>query len=329
MQVDVFIDCFLVCGCLLLARGQSLGGAALIGLAAAFKGPPLLFAAYLLLRRRFAAAAATVLVAVTLNLLPDLIIPPAGGEPRLMFWLEHFVFNTLGGQLGSWDGMSIFNQSIAGTLQRLATSTLDFAPAEPRYVPNARAVSQVEVKVLAYGLMAILALAAMLAALRGEARLRRAPAARSTGRDDDVESGRSAPGNCRGRLPSLTALELSSVAILMLLMSPMSHITHLGVLVLPAFCLARIAACTGNRVITVTLIIAALAGIGVNKDLIGNFLYSIYLWSGFPTLGLLMLLLGCCIAMARGECEPPRTARQSVRSGQACAPPVVENRVTG
>jgi hypothetical protein len=46
-QIDLMIDFLAVAGCLLLVRGDRVVGAVLIGLAAAFKGPPLLFAAYL------------------------------------------------------------------------------------------------------------------------------------------------------------------------------------------------------------------------------------------------------------------------------------------
>jgi hypothetical protein len=292
-QVDVFIDFFAVAGCLLLLRGRTLGGAALIGLAAAFKGPPLLFAAYLAFRRSFGAAAVVVLVAVGLNLLPDLIVPPASGEPRLQVWLQHYVFNTLGGPLGSWDGMSIFNQSLAGTLQRLATSTLDFTPEEITYLPSTRVASELVLKLAAYAAMGVLLIAAVVAALRGQAVA------------GPQQSGAKQGAPPKGELPSLTALELAAVSTLMLLLSPMSHLTHLAVLVLPAFCLARIAVMSGDRIAAATLAVAVLSGIAANKDLIGGFAYTIYLWSGVPTLGMLMLLAGCLLAMARGECGPP------------------------
>ena len=61
-----------------MTRDRIISGAVLIKLAAAFKGPPLLFVGYLAFRRRWLAAGATTVVALGANLLPDLIARPAG-----------------------------------------------------------------------------------------------------------------------------------------------------------------------------------------------------------------------------------------------------------
>jgi hypothetical protein len=94
------------------------------------------------------------------------------------------------------------------------------------------------------------------------------------------------------------------VSALMLLMSPMSDLAHLGILILPAFCLARIAVFTADRAISTTLMAAAVGALSVNKDLIGSTAYTVVLWIGIATLSTLALWVGCMIALSRGRVEP-------------------------
>jgi glycosyl transferase family 87 len=283
MQVDVMIDCLVAVGCLLLIRGQGVAGAVLIGIAAAFKGPPLLFAAYLIFRRQWLSAGALLAVAIGLNLLPDLFVTAPDGRIRLLVWLSNDALPVLGGKLGSWNGVSVYNQSIAGTFQRLLTTTLQPASAEGLQNDNPWHLSETLVKAVAYGAMVLLLLASMIAAVRGQA------LSRHNGRSD---------------LPSKTALEFAAVTILMLLMSPMCDLAHLGILILPLFCLARLAFVDHDRVAGAALILAAACAI-LRKDLIADGPYTAVLWGGAATWCMVALWAGCVWALARGRAAPP------------------------
>ena len=283
-QVDVIIAYLAVAGCHRLVRGRNFSGAAMIGLAAAFKGPPLLFAAYLVLRRNWTAAGLIVLVAVGVNLLPDLAISPPDGQLRLAVWLERFVLTSFNEELGSWHGVGGVNQALGGTVHRLLTAPTFQSGLS--YVTGYRQIPEGLISVGAYGLMLILLAASAVAGLQGQGRAR------------------ASSGACR--LPTHTALELGAVSLLMLLLSPMSDLAHLGPTVLPAFCLARIAIFRGDRFIAATLIVAAAGALAVNKDLVGDAAYTVILWAGVATWSMLALWAGCVRALARGYGgEPP------------------------
>ncbi len=283
-QVDVMIDAGVVAGSFLLLRGNRIGGSVLIGLAAACKGPPLLFAPYLAFRRNWVAAAIIVVVAIGANFLPDLLIASPTGHVRFLEWLQHLFVPTFTGQPGSWNGVSTFNQSLAGTVQRLWTSTLQWTPTELVEVNNVRQVPASWIKTALYGLFLVMLATSVLTALRGQSAAR---------------AGASA------RLPSHTALEFAAVSLLMVLISPMSDLAHLGVVILPAFCLARIAAVYRDRTATAALVVAAAGAIVVNKDLVGGTFYTAALWGGAATWSLLALWVGCVIALARGRTGAP------------------------
>jgi hypothetical protein len=150
-QVDIIIAFLAVAGCLQLARGQDTVGAVLIGLAAACKGPPLLFAPYLLFRRKWLAAGLVAIVAVGVNILPDLFVSPPDGRARLLVWAERFAVPTFYGQLGAWigsNGVGISNQALAGTLQRIFTTTLQSTPSGGVMVTGFRQVPEALVKLI-------------------------------------------------------------------------------------------------------------------------------------------------------------------------------------
>jgi hypothetical protein len=227
----------------------------------------------------------TVLVVVSANILPDLVVSPPDGKLRLASWLERFVVPTFSGQIGAWNGVSGFNQSLGGTLKRLFTTALQSTPSELIEVTNSHDVSEALIKFSAYGLMLTLLGTSVVASLRGQSFARVGTSGRG--------------------LPSQTALELSAVSALMLLMSPMSDLSHLGILILPALCLARIAVFTADRAIAATLIVAAAGALSVNKDLIGSTAYTVVLWIGIATLSTLALWAGCIIALFQGRVQPP------------------------
>jgi hypothetical protein len=112
------------------------------------------------------------------------------------------------------------------------------------------------------------------------------------------------------------ALEFSIVLILMLLLSPMSSKTHYCVLLLPAFCVARLALQRRDRLLWPLLLGAIALGILSNKDLWGSTIYTLALWYGSVTWSAVLLLLGCVYALIRQE---PRAESQGPRANSRAA----------
>ena len=120
-QTDIILAAFVIGGCLASTRGYPLGGAALIGLGAAAKCTPLLFAPYLVLKRRWSSAGVLVAVAFIANLLPDLIAPASDGHSHLLEWGQNYPGAVLAKTYvpGTWATAVEFNHSLAGMLNRL------------------------------------------------------------------------------------------------------------------------------------------------------------------------------------------------------------------
>ena len=120
-QTDVIIGALVIGGCLIATRGHRLVGAALIGLGAAAKCTPLLFAPYLFLKRRWGSAGILLAVAFIANLLPDLVAPASDGHSHLLDWGRNYLGAVLGKTYvpGMWATGVEFNHSLAGMLNRL------------------------------------------------------------------------------------------------------------------------------------------------------------------------------------------------------------------
>ena len=101
----------------------------------------------------------------------------------------------------------------------------------------------------------------------------------------------------------------------MLLLSPMSSKPHFCTLVLPGFCLARLAVDRSYLAAGVAVAVAAAAALLSNKDLLGAGLYTIMLWHGTVMWDATALLAGCLFVLARGA--------SAGAAGTAPAPPVV------
>jgi hypothetical protein len=274
-QTDLIIDALVASGCLAIARGGRASGAVLIGLGAAFKGPPLLFAAYFLARRRWLEAAVVAGVAVGVNLAPDLIHSAPGGGLWIERWVSRYVlhYQSLGASLGAWGSLLIYNQGLAGTLQRWVNSHVTWSAG---LAMNTHRVAPAPLKVIAYGTML-----AMLAATLWAA-------GRPSSRTDET-----------GDEPSCFALECGAVMALMLLMSPMSGLAHFPALAVAALCVARLAIVGGSKSALAAIAVAALAAMMANKDLVGSSLYNVTLWAGSATIGAVALWAGCVVALAR------------------------------
>ena len=96
-------------------------GAALIGLAAAAKCTPLLFAPWFIFRRHWACAITVAVVALVANLVVDLIFPSPTGHFRLTEWVHHYPGAILHKDYvpGTWATGAEFNHSLAGMFSRL------------------------------------------------------------------------------------------------------------------------------------------------------------------------------------------------------------------
>ena len=269
-QTDLIIDALVTTGCLVVSRGRAVVGGGLIGLGAAFKGPPLLFVLYFLARRRWLEAASVGLVAIGLNLLPDLVHPAPSGGLWLERWLHIYVFpyQSISKSLGAWGSLLIYNQSLGGTLQRLVNTHL---VAGAGAVANSIQVATQPLKAVAYGVMAIMLGATLWTAFRASKQTYDLPP------------------------PGRFALECGSVLALMLLMSPMSGLAHFPALALPVLCVARLAVCKRAVLARIAVAVAVVAGLAVNKDLVGGAAYNFALWSGVVTLAVGALWLVCIV----------------------------------
>jgi len=274
-QTDVMVGGLIFGAAALLSRGRTLGAAALLGVSAAFKATPMLWAPYLALRSYWLAALLLVVVAVVLNFPADLIAPAPTQATWLQEWLYRFVIHTqsLSAEAGLWASALEYNQSLAGTVQRLINTDLDLNGAGSLSVPNP-VLGAGAVKSFVYLLFLLLIALSVLAGRRARAR------------------------DTAGPVP-VEAIEYSLILILMLLLSPMSGRAHFGLLLLPGLCLARIAMTTGSRALWSLLGAAVLLTLVANKDLVGGYLYDTFLWGGATTACTLLLWFGCVVVLWR------------------------------
>jgi alpha-1,2-mannosyltransferase len=100
------------------------------GVGAATKVTPALLLPVFLWNRNWRAAGVLVATAVLLTFLPDLLLPGNDGRPWLLAWYGAFVskidVGTAAHASGAWSSWNLLNQSLAGTVYRLAT----FVPAD-------------------------------------------------------------------------------------------------------------------------------------------------------------------------------------------------------
>ena len=120
-QTDLILAALVIGGCWASADRKRVLGPVLIGLAAAGKCAPLLFAPWFALRRRWIPALTIFAVAIFANLVPDLVFPPATGGLRLAEWARTYLGAVLGRNYvpGTWATAIEFNHSLAGMLNRL------------------------------------------------------------------------------------------------------------------------------------------------------------------------------------------------------------------
>lgn len=277
-QTDLLLGGLAVAGCLLIARDRDLVGGGCVGLAAAAKCTPLLFAPYFFWVGRWRAGVMVVVVAVLANFLPDLLVPPPAGRPRLSEWAERFLlpFGSKDYKAGQWQAGEWSNHSLAGLAGRLTNSRL--VPTDrgydtvPRPDPPSPTVAKVAVYTTAVGLLALTAGVVW----RG------------------------------GRL--VEPFGMGAVFCLMLLLSPMSSKPHFCVLAAPAWAVVR-AGVAGRRWGLLALaVVAGLVELPAAKDLVGSRLNAAAMWYGCVPLGTILLLAGCLWA----RWTAPSTSQRSL-----------------
>jgi len=276
-QTDLIIAGLVIGGATLLATGRDAAGAASLALASAAKATPLLWAPYLVWRGRWIASFVVAGGTIALNLLPELVASPPEGGTWTGEWLTRFVLSSqqLNIAAGTWGSAIEYNQSLMGTLQRLISTVPGFMAPNGLVTEWPWLPAQV-VRGLGYLLMA----SAITVSLAASWRSRRA------GPSSDDRPGR-------------FAWEFSIVLTLMLLMSPMSSRAHFGILILPAFCLARAWLTTRDRVCAVILAAVVPLTLVANKDPVGAFVYDAFLWVGATTFSAILLWIGCVRALWR------------------------------
>ena len=256
-----------------------------IGLSAAFKVTPLLFVPYLAWRRQFIAAGWVVILAIAVNLLPDLINRPRQGGTWLAEW-SRLVLTPMARPNyvpGDWANKVNNNQALGGAVNRWLGTGWRMDHGE-MIVFKRTGLSPS----LLRGAFAALAIAILLPV--GLAMWRR-----RSDVDQDVDPTADAPG------PRVAAVECGMILLLMLLFSPNSSRSHFCILYLPAFCLARFAVRPANGFAKAMLLLALVASTLSIHIRIGStaFAEQIMLWIGVVMFVALFLLAGCVAMLAR------------------------------
>jgi hypothetical protein len=248
-----------------------------LGLAAGIKCTPLLWAAYLLWKREWLAAGWLVVVAVGVNLLPNLTCAPQQGGWWFEVWLQRYLLplSEAGRYPGVWGSSILMNQALAGASFRWCVTTWHWTSSEIEIVTRSAPVDAGLLKLALYGVQGVLVLT--VAALMNR---------RETGlaRSSDTTS---------------TALEYSAVLLLMVLLSPMSSKPHFWTMLLPGFCLARLALERKQSCLWPFLIGSLALNVLSTQGLVGSRLASVSLWYGLVTGSAFTLLAGCALALGR------------------------------
>lgn len=210
---DLFILLFLVLGVEAFCLGRDRWSGLWFGLGVACKLTPLLFLPFLLWQRRWQAALVMSLTMVSTSLLPDVIYPQETGEPWSVTWYKTFGSKVAVGKpasaVGAWYSLDYHNQSLAGTVFRLCAprSTWESTPEQGRSLwplePEA-------IRLLTLGTFIVTAAFLALVAWR-----------RTSAAD------RSADAIFR------RFVQGSTVICAMLLLSPQTHKSHYGQMLLP------------------------------------------------------------------------------------------------
>jgi hypothetical protein len=286
-QTDLLVGALVIGGCLALTRARFWLAATTLGVAAAIKCTPLLWCPYLAWRGRWLSAVWLLCVAVGVNLLPDLVHTPGEQGVWLTRWVAHFIapLSKRDFYPGQWCSALIFNQSLSGTGNRLLLTTWEQTADGLEVITRAHHPGPLVFKGVLYGAEALLLLGVVLAL--GRRRLQAAEMNRSSE-------------------PAPEVLEFSVVLLLMLLLSPMSGKAHFGIMLLPSFCLARLAVRQGHWLLWTLLLVAITASLSSLEGVLGKTFGFYSLWSGSLTWSVLLLLIGCAGWLWRATSAHPK-----------------------
>lgn len=233
-QTDLLMDALIFLGMLALARKRPGWGAVCFGFAGAMKCTPLLWCAYYLVAgpRRWMLVPA--LVAIVANLLPNLTHMPHTGNLWLTDWVQAKVLCLMGTYPGHWNTDVMCNQSLSGSFYAWCVTSWSWGETGFQILSREPLCSPTALKAIVYGIGLTL-LTASLALIWWETR-------QHTTQDRNTIQGLRR-WLLREVIPvyPTQALHFSLILLLMLLLSPMSHKTHFGLLLLPGFVLARVA----------------------------------------------------------------------------------------
>lgn len=291
-QTDVVISALVLSGAALVRRDASSAGAVLLGLAAAIKGPALLFAPYLVWRRRIVALLLLLAVAVGANILPDLVGRPlAGHSTWLHQWGDHFLAPLTRGEHapGLWATDPRYNQSVAGAVYRWTHTTWQVSSGRVLLVARSATPTTQSLRLVWAAAMGLLAAGVVWVLVIGR---RRTP-----------DWSRRTPWEC--------ALVLSA----MLLCSPISSPSHFGLLLLPGFLLARAVVRTPGSRLTPALLVMLVSGVLANKDLVGDAIYTLQLWHGLTMWSAAAAVVGSACALTDHEVLSGGTAPDHTDDG--------------
>ena len=290
LQTDLLIGALIMAGCGLILAGRFYCSAIWIGLAAAFKATPLLFAPYLMWRRQWMAAALLVSIAIGANLLPNAVRQPPGGGLWLTRWCQQYLEPMTSENYlpGNWKNQLNNNQSIAGAVRRWLGTSWGIVPGDFKVFDRPNAPGSATIRGAFY-----LACVAVLLPVAWVAWRRRT--IEMEGPDLSAAPATAPPD----ALPDPRAIECGIVLLLMVLLSPNSSVAHFCVLYLPAFCIARLAVLTRALALRVLLALAVVFSIASIHIRIGATMAAeqILLWLGVITFATLMLLIASVLTL--------------------------------
>jgi hypothetical protein len=273
LQTDLLIAALLTAGCAAIAGGRYFQSALWIGVAAAFKATPLLFAPYLMWRRKWVAAACLIAVTIGLNLLPDLVHRPPDGGTWAARWFHRYVqpMSQSDYAPGNWNNQLVNNQSIAGAVRRWFATSLQKDGNRLDVVEHPEWMSASTQRKI----FLLLALGIVLPVLYAGWRTRK---------DDS---------------PALRVIECGMVMLLMLLLSPNSSRAHFCIMLLPAFCIARFAMRQRNAAAWALLLLSLICStLSIHLRLPGTSNSEQFLlWLGVVMFAAVFLLAACVVAL--------------------------------
>lgn len=279
-QTDLIIAALLITGIAQIAAGRFGRSAVWIGLAAAFKATPLLFAPYLLWRRQWSAAVLLVIVFIAVNLLPDIVHRPDDGGVWFTHWISRYVrpITQPDYDPGDWQNALNDNQSMAATVRRWFATRLGGASDGYNAInlPGPKDTATIR-RIFLLG-TALVLIPVCIVFWR-----------RRTGYPPLVSP------------PDPRLIECSVVMLLMLIFSPNSSPAHFCIMLLPACCAARVVMGGRDRLVRFLFAMAVICAVfSIHVRLPGSLHGEQFLlWLGIDLFAALFLMWACLAILAR------------------------------